>query len=121
MRFAHITLQWLLVVALTTYALDCEAMTTPEQAMRCCAEMQCARHGQMDAKQGMDCCQTMPTAQAPFMLPSFGHGLSHNVVVLAVLPVYSDMTVFPSSERTIAERNHAPPVFSPPTLQPLRI
>jgi hypothetical protein len=123
MRSAHAILQSLLIVALASYALDCEAMTmtTPAQAMQCCAAMQCSRGGQMDAQQGMDCCKTMPAAHAPFLLPSFERGVSHTAVFFAQLPGSADLTGFASWDWGIAERNHAPPGFSPPALQPLRI
>ena len=121
MRFAHFILRSLLVVALASYALDCEAMATPQQAMQCCAAMQCSRHGHMDSLQGMDCCKTMPTAHPQLMLPSYGYSLTHSASVFAVLPVSCDLTRSASSLRTISENNHAPPVFSPPSLLPLRI
>lgn len=125
MRHANTILRTLLTVALAAYALDCEAMATPQQAMQCCAAMHCSRAGhmqmKMDAQQGMDCCKTMPTVRAPFLIPSVGHGISHHVVVFAVLPVLDAPTKFASSSSTITERNHAPPALSPPTLQPLRI
>jgi hypothetical protein len=123
MRYANAILRSVLTVALAAYALDCEAMATPQQAMQCCAAMHCASNGQMkmDAQQGMDCCKTMPTVRAPFLIPSAGHEISYGAVVFAVLPVPSSLTKFVSTSSGVTERTHAPPVFSPPTLSPLRI
>ena len=120
MRFVRSILPTLLVVALSTYALDCEAMASPEQAMQCCAAMQCSRHIHQDANQGMDCCKTMPKQHVSFMLSSSGHSVSHSVV-FAVLPTSGALRVAPSSVRTVATSSHAPPVFSPPASLPLRI
>jgi hypothetical protein len=123
MHHANAILRTLLAVAIAAYALDCEAMATPQQAMQCCATMHCASNGpmKMDAQQGMDCCKTMPTVSATFLIPSAGHGVSHNAEVIAVLPSSSSPTNLVSSSSAITERDHAPPAFSPPTLQPLRI
>jgi hypothetical protein len=47
----------ILALVLGAYAFDCEAATTPEQAMQCCKSMLCSSHGH----HGQDCCKTMPT------------------------------------------------------------
>jgi hypothetical protein len=62
-------------------AVDCEAATTPEQAMQCCKSMHCSSHG----RHGQECCKTMPTMPAPFVPPSSVHGASFSPVVFAVM------------------------------------
>ena len=54
----------ILALALGAYAFDCEAVTTPEQAMQC-KSMHCSPHGH----HGQDCCKAMPTKHAPFVRP----------------------------------------------------
>ncbi len=111
----------MLAMALVAYAFDCEAMTTAEAAMQCCAAMHCSRQGRMDANQGMDCCKTMPAAHSPFVPSALGSGASHSAAVLAVLPVFYGMRNQAFSSRSVAERVHAPPGYSSPALTPLRI
>jgi hypothetical protein len=111
----------ILATALVAYAFDCEAMTTAESAMQCCASMHCSRQGRMDANQGMDCCKTMPAAHAPFVQSALESGALHSTAVLAVLPVFYGMRNQACSSRSVAERVHAPPGNSLPALTPLRI
>jgi len=107
----------MLAVALAAYALDCGAVTTPEQAIHCCNSMPCSSHGH----HGQDCCKTMPTVRAPFVQPSNVHGVSYSPVVLAVLPVAGESHGVVSSSRVIAALCHAPPIRYAPTPLPLRI
>lgn len=106
----------LLVVALGAYAADCEAMTTPEQAMQCCSAMHCASQGH----QGMDCCKRMPKADPAFVLPGLVHA-AHLDAVAGLLPVGSPSPKIASAPVGVSARSHAPPEFSPPLLLPLRI
>src|SRR6516225_899875 len=111
----------ILVVAigllLGVYVFDCEAMTTPEEAMKCCGSMPCAPHGH----HGQDCCRTMPTMHAPFVQPSAAQQASFSSSILAVVPSTSDAFDSTFLERTATPVSHGPPIFSPPMVSPLRI
>jgi hypothetical protein len=107
----------ILAIALGAYAFDCEAATTPEQAMQCCKSMHCSSHGH----HGQECCKTMPTMHAPFVQPSSVHGVSFSPVVFAVMPGFGESCGLDSLARTIAAHCHAPPGFHSPAARPLRI
>src|SRR5579863_4841274 len=117
MRLLSPFLLAVLVVALVAFAFDCDAATTPEQAMQCCNSMPCASQGH----HSMDCCKTMPTARAPFVQPSSVHGVSYSPSVFMVLAAVGNPDATGSSNRLIAAHSHAPPILSPPTPLPLRI
>ena len=104
-------------LALGAYAFDCEAATTPEQAMQCCKSMHCSSHGH----HGQDCCKTMPTMHAPFVQPSSVHGVSFSPVVFAVMAASWECRDLDSFARSIAAHCHAPPIFYSPASPPLRI
>jgi len=66
MRFGKSILLLALAAVLATYAVDCSAMNTPEQAMQCCGSMPCSpHHGNSE-----DCCKTMTSARTPNLLPA---------------------------------------------------
>jgi hypothetical protein len=117
MRFARPVLMVVLGVALAVYAFDCGAMTTPEQAMQCCNSMPCSSQGH----HGQDCCKTMPAMHAPFVQPSFAHGIPYSPVVVAVLTTFDESHGAGSSDRIIAQLSHAPPIGYSPAPLPLRI
>ena len=106
-----------LAVALGAYAFDCEAATTPEQAMQCCKSMHCSSHGH----HGQDCCKTMPTMHAPFVQPSSVHSVSFSPVVVAVMAASCESGGLDFFARTVAAHCHAPPGFHSPAARPLRI
>jgi len=106
-----------LVVALAAYAFDCGAMTTPEQAMQCCASMPCAPHGH----DGQDCCKSMPSMHAPFVQSAAVHSRSQVRTVVAILIVSDDLSSSPAESVTRGMHSHGPPKISPPTSSPLRI
>jgi len=110
----------ILVVAigllLGVYVFDCEAMTTPDQAMKCCGSMPCAPHGH----HGQDCCKTMPTMHAPYVQPTTVQRTPFSSMILAVAPPAGDALDLTRLERTTSAVSLAPPVFSPPTVSPLR-
>ena len=106
-----------LLVALAAYALDCGAMTTPEQAMQCCSSMPCAPQGH----NGQDCCKSMPSMHAPFAQPSSLHTTTHALAAVATLAASAaDGLALPESE-IFTGRSHAPPLISPSAFSPLRI
>src|SRR3984957_6510688 len=107
----------ILAVALGAYAFDCEAATTPEQAMQCCKSMHCSSHGH----HGQDCCKTMPAMHAPFVQTSFISGISYSPAVVAVLSTLVESPGRLSSAFIIAELSHAPPLAFSQALLPLRI
>jgi hypothetical protein len=117
MRLAKSILLTVLAVFLSAYAFDCGAMTTPDQAMRCCKSMPCSSHGH----HGQDCCKAMPAMHATFVQPSLTHGILYSPVVVAVLAAFSESLGVDSSARTIAEHSHAPPAFYATAPVPLRI
>jgi hypothetical protein len=117
MRFAKPTLIVVLGVALGAYAFDCGAMTTPEQAMQCCNSMPCSSQGH----HGQDCCKTMPAMHAPFIQPSFVHGIQYSPVVVAALNTSDESQCVDSTGSTVAEHSHAPPIGNSPAPLPLRI
>ena len=63
----------------------------------------------------------MPAMHAPFVPPSFGHGIPYSPVVVAVLKTFNEGHGVDSTARTIAQHSHAPPIFYSPAPPPLRI
>jgi hypothetical protein len=116
MRHARPILIAVLVVALAAYAFDCGAMTTPEQAMQCCASMSCAPHGH----DGQDCCKSMPSMHVPFV-QSAVHGPSRARAVIAVLTAFDDLDSTLAEAVPAGMHSHGPPQISLNTLSPLRI
>lgn len=122
MRAAKPMFLTVLIVALATYAFDCEAMITPQQAMQCCKSMHCSSHRHHGmGQQDMDCCKTMPSMHASFVQPSSVQGLSFSPIVFAVIPASGEPGLDSSSSCRIAARCHAPPIFYVPAALPLRI
>jgi hypothetical protein len=117
MRLAMPIVLAVLAVSLVAYAFDCDAATTPEQAMQCCNSMSCSSH----AHQAQDCCKTMPSMHAPFVQPSSVHGVSTSLLVFAVLPATGKSHAVDSANRVIAAHCHAPPIRYAPALLPLRV
>src|ERR1700694_4294219 len=123
MRVAKPMFLTVLTVALATYAFDCEAMSSPEQAMQCCKSMHCSlhRHHGM-GQQDMDCCKTMPSMHAPFVQPSSVQDLSVSPIVFAVIPASGDVCVLPPfSSSVVVACPPPPPIFYVPAALPLRI
>jgi hypothetical protein len=118
MRFAKPILLTVLAMALATYAFDCLAMTTPEQAMQCCDTMPCASHGH---EHSQDCCKTMPSIHAPFVQPASAHGLSFSPVFVAALPALITSPGLDSPVNVVAAHCHAPPNPQTTAPSPLRI
>lgn len=116
MRFGKAILLVSLAVALAAYVFDCDAMSTPEQAMNCCHTMPCASHGH----HGQECCKSMSEIHAPFVAPPAGRGISSTPLLFAVLPSPQIGGRNFSGLSTAADF-HAPPIFSPPLRPPLRI
>ena len=116
MDCARHILSAVLTVALGTYAFDCAPMATAQQAMQCCKSMQCMRHGH----HSKDCCKEMPSTHDVVGQPT---SVNHSFTAVACGAVQSfDKSVsHTTSARLIADPSHAPPVFSPPAVLPLRI
>src|SRR5664279_6294280 len=95
-----------LVLSLATYALDCGATMTPEQAMHCCNSMPCSSHGH----DGQDCCKTMPSMHAPFVQSSSVRGASFSPVLFAVMPQVGQSPDLAFAEIGTAADFHAPPI-----------
>jgi hypothetical protein len=118
MGFEKAILLIALAVALAAYALDCDASSTPEQAMNCCHSMPCASHGH----HGQECCKSMSAMHSPFIAPpAGGEGISFAPLALTLLSAPAQPSGFAFSGLLISSDFHAPPVFSPPIQQPLRI
>src|SRR5579859_4047946 len=107
----------ILAVALGAYAFDCEAATTPEQAMQCCKSMHCSSHGH----HGQDCCKSMPTMHAPFVQPSSVRGVWFSPFVFAVMAASCESGCLDCFAGTVTAHCHAPPIFYSPASPPLRI
>lgn len=118
MRFAKPISLALLSIALVTYAFDCGAATTSEQAMQCCNSMPCSPH---DHEHSQDCCKTMPAMHAPFVQSASAHGVSSFALVFALLPATDEPCSVDCSSRVIAAHCHAPPIQYTPATLTLRI
>jgi hypothetical protein len=116
MKFAKPILVAVAAIMLAVYEFDCDSMTTPEQAMQCCASMPCSPQGH----RGQDCCKAMPSMHVPFVQPLTPHA-GFSFVVLAVLPDSSDSIDLMSSARHPASDSHAPPLIYSSSPVPLRI
>lgn len=117
MRFGKAILLVALAVTLAAYAFDCDAMSTPEQAMNCCHSMPCASHGH----DGQECCKSMSAMHASFVAPPVGQGISFTPLSFAALLPSGQLGGVDFSSLLIAADFHAPPIFSPPIQPPLRI
>ena len=119
MRLARSFLLAVIAVALGAYGFDCEAMTSPEQASQCCRSMSmhCSSHG----AHGMDCCKTMRTVHAPFVLPSSVRVFSSSHIVFAVMPADGKSTGALSSDLSLTAHCHAPPEPPLAAARPLRV
>src|SRR5215467_8468022 len=105
MRIARSISLLVLTIAFATFGSDCLAMTTPQQAMRCCSSMHCSSHGY----HGRDCCKSMSEVHPPFVLPAaqLQHHYGHVVIAVAVEPAASPRLDCPFF--VVAAQCHAPP------------
>jgi hypothetical protein len=117
MRFAKPILIMVMGVALGAYAFDCVPMNTLEQSMQCCDSMDCAAHGHHH----QDCCQTASSLHTPFVQAASVHGPVFAPVVLAMLPVTAEPSIFQSATFLIHWNSHGPPGSDLPAQHPLRI
>jgi hypothetical protein len=117
MRFIRAILLTAIVAALATYAIDCSAMVSPEQAMQCCKTMPCAPHNH-----GKNCCQTMPSTHPPFVKSSSVDRIMLSEFSLAMLPVDASHVAISSPASVTVAHYHAPPFLDQAsTLSPLRV
>jgi hypothetical protein len=116
MEFAKSIFSAVLTVSLIAYAFDCAPVATAQQAMQCCKSMRCMSHHQ----HGQDCCKTMPSTHDVVGQPSSANHSFAPAVCGLVEPFGASPSVT-TSARLIADQSHAPPVFSQPTVLPLRI
>src|SRR5277367_144643 len=105
-----------LLVALASYALDCGAMTTSEQAMKCCSSMPCAPHGH----DGQDCCKDMPSMHAPFMQSVSAQSAPQTHAIGTVSTTLQASGSARPDHGSFGVHCHEPPIVSPPTFSPLR-
>src|SRR5450432_4498838 len=106
MQFVRTVFLALLVVGLATFAYDCGATVTPEQAMQCCNSMPCSSHGH----DGQDCCKTMPSMHAPFVQSSSVRGASFSPVLFAVMPPIGRSLDLALADISTSADFHAPPI-----------
>jgi len=118
MRFIKPILLSLMAIALATYASDCFAMSTPDEAMQCCDSMPCSAHGH---EHSQECCKTMPSLHAPFVQPASAHALSFSPVFVAVLPAFNVLKGLNFSAGVLTAHCHAPPISQIAVSSPLRI
>jgi hypothetical protein len=117
-RFAKPILMAAMALVLVAYASDCLAMSTPEEAMKCCDSMQCSSHG---AAHGEDCCKTMTAIRASFVRPHGVKAASFAAVLAAMLPVAHESQDAGLSTAVVAPYSHAPPIPDAAISSPLRI
>jgi hypothetical protein len=117
MRFSKAILVAVVALAVTAYAFDCSAMTTPDEAMQCCSSMPCSPHGHQE----QDCCKTMPSMHAPFVKSSSVHSVKPLVFQSAVPASGPDFVNSNSFVGRIAVNSPAPPGNHAFGLTPLRI
>jgi hypothetical protein len=118
MRFPKLILLAVLAIALASYAFDCLAMSTPEQAMQCCDSMPCSSHGHQHSQ---ECCKTMPSMHPPFVQPASAYRLSFSVVFAAVMPGFDALQDLDFSAGVLTTHCHAPPISLIAASSPLRI
>ncbi|HEV2287462.1 MAG TPA: hypothetical protein VGR81_00755 [Candidatus Acidoferrales bacterium] len=116
MRFSRAILLTAMAAALAVYSVDCNGMTTPEQAMQCCKSMPCSSHGH----QGKNCCKTMEAMHAPFVLSSSLPAAGPSVAAVS-FPASTASIVRQPVIGGIAARYHSPPLAQSLSLSPLRI
>lgn len=116
MRLSKAIFALALVTALAAYAIDCGAMTTPEQATQCCKSMPCSSHGH----HSQNCCKSMEAMHAPFVLSSSVRAVRVPVVA-AEFPTLTDSVVLQTMFGGISARYHSPPSVQLLSLSPLRI
>ena len=120
MRFARPILMAVIVLALAGYGVDCQGMSTPDEAMQCCESMACPHSHGHDSSQ--DCCKTMPSMEAAPFVQSPAHSLSVGIVFVDVAPVVSISQGLDFSTHVIlVAHSHAPPIPPPAAPSPLRI
>src|SRR5664279_5644705 len=117
MRLARPIFLALLALSLTTYAVDCGATMTPDQAMQCCNSMPCSSHGH----DGQDCCKTMPSMHAPYVQASSVSGPCFSPDLFTLTPPSVVSPDLASATHTITAHFHSPPIPGPPGQSPLRI
>jgi hypothetical protein len=118
MRFAKPILMAAMTLILAAYASDCLAMSTPEEAMKCCDSLQCWSHG---AAHSEDCCKTMTATHASFVRPHGVKAASFAAVLMAMLPVAHESQDAGLSTAVVAPYSHAPHIPDAATSSPLRI
>jgi hypothetical protein len=116
MAFVRSILSALLTVALAAYAFDCSAAATAEQAMQCCNSMRCMAHHQA----GQDCCKSMPSARVEVGQPTSAN-IAFSPLILGLADEFIESSTRTASARAITDPSHAPPLFIPPSVLPLRI
>src|ERR1700683_2426438 len=108
----------LLVLALVGYALDCSAVSSPNEAMQCCNTMPCSPHVN---HHGEDCGKAMPNMHAPVGQPSSAHAVSPSLTFFAVIPAIDAAQLSICAPGITSSHSHAPPGPHAPTSSSLRI
>jgi hypothetical protein len=105
------------MMALAAYAIDCGAVTAPDQAMECCKSMPCHSHGQDSG----DCCKAMTAQHAPFLPAISSQAISLQPIAASAVAAVGARPTAASYARTVASLSHAPPFPSSIGSFPLRI
>src|SRR5437899_2743104 len=113
MRLVKPILLFVLATAIASYAMDCVAMMTVEQAMQCCDTMPCATHG---SDHSQECCKTMPSLHTSFVQPAAARGLSFSLAFVALLLGFDVSHPLDSPAGVLTAQCHAPPI--PATVTP---
>jgi hypothetical protein len=107
-----------LTAALMSYASDCAALATSEQAMECCKNM-CPSHTHQHSQ---DCCKEMPSTHAPFVQPASIQHTAPEWNVVAIAAVFNAVHDLSSSvHNLVIAQSHAPPAAPIASALPLRI
>jgi hypothetical protein len=85
--------------------------------MQCCKTMRCMSHHH---RQGENCCKTMPTTHIDVGQPTLA-SVSFAPVDCGLVEPFFESPNTTTSSRLIVDQSHAPPIFSPPSVLPLRI
>src|SRR4051794_7673292 len=110
-----ITVVALLAFAIATFAVDCGATMTAQEAAFCCKNMNCPSQGQ----NSQDCCKLMPSLHAPFVQTT-QHEISVPIIAGATVPIVGELLPI-STFLVPLEQSHAPPILAPPSQTPIRI
>jgi hypothetical protein len=105
-----------LTISLSTYGLDCLAMSTPDEAMECCKAMRCHYHKHR-GQNSRDCCKTTPQMHGIPTRPVAAQRITSPSITLAVARAVSHSESMDPYDYVIAQHSHDPPSKAAPILR----